>query len=712
MKTENDRILPPTEESDEAMTEYGRQLAMDGLLQELVRRGRPEQAETSDQQEHKAPRRLFYRIAAAAACLLIGLALWLSLVRDRGDLPDPLPNPPMPVLAALPLAPGWVGSSLAADVEIPSPGVVILNRGELHVKSVPMETAGAPRIPLEIRTPNATATATGTEFYIGTHEYTDERNRGMKSVMRLTRSLVLSGVVTLATAAGVVSGEANDLLTAEAGKAPVKHTVEANSAFAVDLYKQLSTEEEGKNIFFSPYSIMNAFAMTAEGARGKTAEEMGKVLRFPDVARRVGEDAQLIPWRTALIHSGFNQINTVLNPKKDPKEVQAIKSRMEALRAEIARTSEAATKAGQKGDRKGYRENWRKNSQAKAELAKLAAQIDQFTLKVANAVWAEKSYRVEQPYRDAIEKFYRTGAFLPANFIGAYDEERQRINVWVEEQTQDRIKDLIPENGLDSLTRMVLVNAIYFKGEWATPFLEKHTKPADFSLADGSRVKAPIMRAHGLGGGRYGAFNADGTIFDTPTDIPTRGNKPQCYPARGGFTVASLPYKGEALSMVLLAPVSNDGLPAIEDKLTAGNLSGWIKALKKRTMRVKLPRFKMESDYQLHKIMPKMGMVRAFTDPRHKVHPADFTGIHQTDNLMQRLYIKKAFHKGFLEVNEKGSEAAAATAVVMAVPESMPATRPFIPMFAADRPFLMLIRHNATGTILFMGRVMDPVAGK
>ncbi len=149
-----------------------------------------------------------------------------------------------------------------------------------------------------------------------------------------THVLVLAGIVTLANAQGSVTGQANHLLAAETGKAPANYAVTANSDFAVDLYRQLSKENSGKNLFFSPYSVSSALAMTAEGARGQTALEMGKVLRFPAAARRIGDDAQLIPWNTSLIHTGMAELNERLEKAQKPVP-QEITDKIGELRKKI-----------------------------------------------------------------------------------------------------------------------------------------------------------------------------------------------------------------------------------------------------------------------------------------------------------------------------------------------------------------------------------------
>ena len=515
---------------------------------------------------------------------------------------------------------------------------------------------------------------------------------------RMTQILVVAGLVTLA----------GDLLAAEVGAAPVKHAVQANSDFAFDMYHRLAKENTGENLFFSPYSISSALAMTAEGARGKTAEEMGKVLRFGEATRRVGADAQLIPWRTSLIHTGMAELNDRLTGGKD-------KAALAAARAEIAELREAhqAAQAKVKEIRKQrkykeYRKATEAERQAAAKLNKALAQVDQYELRIANALWGEKTYPFLDTYTNTIAKHYKTGGVFPSDFRNNFPAERERINKWVEEQTNNRIKDIIPKLPPDAarLVRLILTNAIYFKGEWSEPFKAANTKPRDFSLSGGGKATTPIMNAQNLEVGRYGAFNADGSLFATPRNT-RRGQKSGLYPGKDGFAMMELPYKGDDLAMVLIAPNDADGLAAVEKKLDAGRLAAWVGKLAKRKVHVFLPKFKMETDYKLGKTLKGMGMVRAFTDPRFP-NGADFTGMCASSDPMKRLYISKVLHKAFVEVNEKGTEAAAATAVIMMQTTAMPVTVPFTPTFKADRPFIFLIRDVRTGSVLFIGRMMKP----
>ena len=196
---------------------------------------------------------------------------------------------------------------------------------------------------------------------------------------------------------------------------------------------------------------------------------------------------------------------------------------------------------------------------------------------------------------------------------------------------------------------------------------------------------------------RYLAINADGTPFSTPKMRGFRRPAQPVYPKGDGFLMVELPYVGDELSMVLIAPQKIDGLAALEKKLTSENLATWTGALEERKVNVRMPKFKMETSYQLTNTLPKLGMVRAFDMNR-----ADFSGIDGSRDL----HVSDVFHKAFVEVSEEGTEAAAATAVVIRTRSARPT--PFVPSFNADRPFIFLIRDKSTGSVLFLGRMMEP----
>ena len=416
-------------------------------------------------------------------------------------------------------------------------------------------------------------------------------------------------------------------------------TVNANSDFAFDLYARLAAGADGGNFFLSPFSISSALAMTAEGARGQTAREMGKVLRLPESAKR---HDRARTWDFARHHLGMQILNEAFNrPGKD------------------------------------------------------------YELAVANALFGEQTFPFNRDYVAAVESGYGAGVLREVNFAEQPDAERTRINLWVEELTKERIKDLLPAGSINPLTRLVLVNAIYFKGAWKVTFSEEHTHDGDFLLAGGGTTPTQLMYAHELEVARYGAFNADGSPFATPAMEKSGREEVAYYPPADGFSMAELPYDGDELSMLVIAPNDPDGLGAIESKLDRTNLDQWIGAMTQRKINVFMPKFKSESSFSLADTLGAMGMPTAF-DPG----AANFDGVAANES-DAGLSISHVFHKAFVEVSEEGTEAAAATAVALLADASVPLL-PFVPEFRADRPFLYLIRDKATGTVLFLGRMTKP----
>lgn len=549
-----------------------------------------------------SPRRSRWWIGALAAAACFVAAVSIFSTQDTPETPTD----------AIVLNSGWIVDPTGdASFAVIDDGRINLDRGELLVYSDPQRDGGSPVQGLVVDTPNGAAHAAGTRFFIGTHT-SNPKGPDMK---RFTRVLVLAGAVTLTNSLGSVTGGASDLLAAEPDAAPVKTTVAANTGFAIDLYQQLSEENDGKNLFFSPYSISNALVMTMEGSRGKTMAEMGDVLGFPQAAHRRGDDAQKLPWETATIHTGFNQLNERLNKADKP-----------------------------------------------------------YQLAVANALWGKQGYPFDPAYVGRINKFHKTGGLFPMDFAGDPEGSRKHINGWIEDQTNDRIKDLIPKGEIDPLTALVLTNAIYFKGDWATQFKKEKTRDRDFTRVDGTKVQTPIM---------YEKLNVAYAADQINKDERVH--------------MVSLPYKGDDLSMVLIQSASGKPLSAIEKHMNSANLSKWVGRLGRKTdVNVHLPRFKMESEYKLNDTLKTMGIKAAFG-------PADFSGL---TNSVNDLYVSAVLHKGFIEVNEEGTEAAAATAVVI----GKRSAGPRYPTFRGDRPFVYLIRDNASGSILFMGRMMDPTA--
>ena len=298
----------------------------------------------------------------------------------------------------------------------------------------------------------------------------------------------------------------------------------------------------------------------------------------------------------------------------------------------------------------------------------LAAATREAEFKQANSFWAQQDYKFLPAYLNTLRGTYRAEA-RQADFKNKTEEARAMINGWTEGQTNGRIKDLFPPGGLDALSRLVLVNAVYFKGKWVTTFNKELTFDGDFNKADGTQVKVRMMSA--------------------PQP------EPGLYFADEELQALRLPYKGGLSMLVLLPRKGGKGLPGLEGELSEKKLAAVRAGLSEQKVKVFIPRFTFSSGFSLNGALAALGMPTAFTDG------ADFSGMDGS----KKLYIQKAFHKAFVEVNEEGTEAAAATGIAMGV-KSMPMFD--VAVFRADRPFLFFIEDPKTGLILFMGRVEDP----
>jgi serpin B len=290
-----------------------------------------------------------------------------------------------------------------------------------------------------------------------------------------------------------------------------------------------------------------------------------------------------------------------------------------------------------------------------------------YKLSVANALWGREGETFLPDFLRLLREHYGVGLRL-VDFRSA-EQARETINSWVEEQTGGRIKDLLQPPLPRPDTSLLVTNAIYFKGDWATPFPMAATRDEDFKVTLDKVVPLPMMHRTG----RLNYFEGD------------------------GFQALELPYAGGDLSMVVLLPRKVDGLAEFEQSLTAGSLAASLLGLRPHRVEVALPRFRMESAFELAPVLSAMGMPAAFNDA------ADFSGI----NGRRDLYLSAVVHKAFVDVNEEGTEAAAATGV--AVARMAIAVRPEpVVVFRADHPFVFLIRLNRTGSLLFLGRVVNP----
>ena len=306
-----------------------------------------------------------------------------------------------------------------------------------------------------------------------------------------------------------------------------------------------------------------------------------------------------------------------------------------------------------------------------ALLAAMNGKHTGYELHVADALWAEQDARFLPAYLQLTQADYAAG-FHPVDFRSSPEAVPATINKWVEQQTNDKIRNLLGPGALTPSTKLVLTNAIYFKGTWVDAFDKADTQTEDFHLSAATPVKAPLM--HRTGSYRY----YDG----------------------GSFQALELPYKGDDLSMVILLPKKIDGLAALEQTLSWQAVNGWIGKLEPfDKVILTLPRFTMTQQFELNGMLSAMGMAQAFSDA------ADFSGMTGAPDMK----ISAAIHKAYIDVNEQGTEAAAATSVVMrATMARLPQAAPPPIVFRADHPFLFLIRDTHSGSVLFLGRVTDP----
>ncbi|MBN2336886.1 serpin family protein [Candidatus Bathyarchaeota archaeon] len=283
-----------------------------------------------------------------------------------------------------------------------------------------------------------------------------------------------------------------------------------------------------------------------------------------------------------------------------------------------------------------------------------------YSLHTANALWMQDGYPFKEDYVDAVKDFYGG----EANILDYSDpaEAADIINGWVEDRTNDKIKDLFSPEALVG-ARLVLTNAIYFKGDWVRQFDEEKTSKSDFHVTATETVEADMMRL------REERFN---------------------YTDAGGCQVLELPYKGNDLSMIIVLPKGND-IQAFEGGLTLERYREWVSELRSTDMNIFLPKFRLETEYEMGNDLIAMGMPTAFSGG------ADFSGMSDGG-----LFISKVIHKAYVDVNEEGTEAAAATGVVMKE------SAPMLEVFRADHPFIFVIQDRGTGLVLFMGRVTDP----
>ncbi len=384
------------------------------------------------------------------------------------------------------------------------------------------------------------------------------------------------------------------------------------NGFAFDLYRELLDDHSEENLFASPVSISLALAMAYAGARGETREQMRETLRYTLADEKV--------------HGAFEELQRRLDERSE----------------DVDETGGA------------YDED---------------DDPVPFELSIANSVWGQEAYPFEDEYLTTLETYYG-GGLREVDYQSDAESAREQINDWVADETEDRLEELLPQGSLDELTRLVLVNAVYFLANWKHPFTEGLTSEAQFNALDGSEQTVQMMQKQR----RWPYAEVDGA------------------------QAVELPYVGGETSMLVILPPEGE-FESYEQSFDGEQLETIVEALDSREGTVGLPRFEFESGFALGSVLESMGMADAFD-----AQNADFSGIVDQEETDEDLFIHEVFHDTFVAVDEEGTEAAAATGVVISE-ESEPAD-PF--EFVADRPFLFAIRDRQTSTILFVGRAVDP----
>jgi len=371
-----------------------------------------------------------------------------------------------------------------------------------------------------------------------------------------------------------------------------------NNIFAFKLYNELKAEKPDQNLFFSPFSISTALAMTYAGARGETEKQISQTLCFS-----INQNT---------FHENFS-----------------------SLINEIEKDTVGGTK-----------------------------------LTIANSLWAQKDFKFLYSFFDLVEKHY--DAILKNVDFRNYAERekaRKELNSWVEQKTNDKIKELVKEKDIDEYTRLILVNAIYFKSTWEKAFDSTRTKKDElFNVSSNNTVKVDMMH------------NNEARVK---------------YYENEEMQVVEIPYKNDSLSMVIFLPKKMDGINEFEKSLNNETYLKTLKSLLPNDIDLYIPKFTTKFDFKLDSALKNMGMPIAFDASK-----ADFSGMTGRKDL----YISHVLHQAYINVNESGTEATAATAVIM----NMTSALMYPKVFKADHSFIYLIKDNATGSILFMGKIMNP----
>ncbi|XP_009072082.1 PREDICTED: ovalbumin-related protein X-like [Acanthisitta chloris] len=388
---------------------------------------------------------------------------------------------------------------------------------------------------------------------------------------------------------------------------------EANAEFCFDVFKELKVQHANDNIFYCPLSMIAALAMVYLGARGNTQSQMEKVLHFDKIAGLGGS------------------IQTKIQKSKCGKSVN-----IHMLFKEI--------------------------------LSDITAPKANYSLHIANRLYAEKTSPILPIYIKCVRKLYRAG-LETVNFKTASDQARQRINSWVKNQTSGRIQDLLEPSSVNLHTVLVLVNAIYFKGIWKAAFKEEDTQEVPFSVTKQESKPVQMM--------------CQNSTFKVARVAAEK------------IKILELPYASGELSLLVLLPDDISGLEQLENKISFEKLTEWTSydMMKKKRVKVYLPRMKIEEKYNLTSVLTALGMTDLFSPS------ANLSGISSAETLK----ISQAIHKVYMEVTEEGTEVAGSADVSGEIEDSSESEE-----FRADHPFLFLIKHNPSNMILFFGRYCSP----
>ncbi|XP_051721333.1 leukocyte elastase inhibitor-like isoform X1 [Ctenopharyngodon idella] len=430
----------------------------------------------------------------------------------------------------------------------------------------------------------------------------------------------------------------------------------ANTQFSLNLFKKISGKNASGNVFYSPVSISSALAMVSLGARGNTAAQMIQVLGFNNPPKPgAATPAPHQPTQITCGVKGHHEPSMMQQTQKPqiPAELKVLKC-------------PARPVPGEKTE-----------DQIHLSFHKFMSELNKpgvpYVLSVANRLYGEQSYQFVEKFLSDTKRYYEAG-LEKVDFKTKSEAARVNINKWVEKKTQEKIKDLLPEEAVDAMTRLVLVNAIYFKGNWEKKFPKEATRDGQFKLNKNQTKPVKMMQQ--------------------------KSKFPLAFIPEINSQVLELPYVGKNLSMLIILPneMEDDttGLQKLEKALTYEKLMEWTKpeVMRQQEVQVSLPRFKMEEKYDMKSLLISMGMEDVFDTQK-----VNLSGMSSNNDLV----LSKVIHKAFVEVNEEGTEAAAATGAVM-----MTQCLIIPKFFNADHPFLFFIRHNPTKSILFYGRFCSP----